>query len=92
MSHTIRDKKKLLGRVRRVQGQLAAVERMLTDEADPYETLQLVASCRGALNGLMFQIIEGHVMLHVVDPARKPSPGQLEAANQLVEVIRSYLK
>lgn len=92
MSHTVRDKGKLLGRVRRVQGQLAAVERMLSEEADPYETLQLVASCRGALNGLMFQIIEGHLMLHVVDPSRKPSAGQIEAANQLVDVIKSYLK
>ena len=92
MSHTVRDKKKLLGRVRRVQGQLAAVERMLTDEADPYKTLQLVASCRGALNGLMFQIIEGHLMLHVVDPARKPSASQVEAAHQLADVIKSYLK
>lgn len=92
MSHTIQDKKRLLGRVHRIQGQLSAIERMLTDEEDPHETLQLVASCRGALNGLMFEIIEGHVRHHVVDLAKRQTPQQSEAVEQLVAVIRSYLK
>ena len=65
---------------------------MLTEEEDPHETLQLVASCRGALNGLMFQIIEGHIRHHVVDPENPPKPDQAEAVAQLVDVIRSYLK
>lgn len=92
MSHTIRDKKKLLGRVHRIQGQLSAVERALSEEQDPYETLQLVASSRGALNGLMFEIIEGHIRHHVVDSERKLKREQTEAIDQLIEVVRSYLK
>jgi len=92
VSHTIKDKKRLLGRVHRIQGQLSAIERMLTDEEDPHETLQLVASCRGALNGLMFEIIEGHVRYHAVDPSKRQTPQQTEAVEQLVAVIRSYLK
>ena len=92
MSHTIRDKKKLLGRVHRIQGQLSAIERSLTEELDPHETLQLVASCRGALNGLMFEIIEGHIQLHIVDSKHRPKREQAEAIEQLIEVVRSYLK
>lgn len=92
MSHTVRNKKKLLSRVHRIQGQLSAIERKLTEEEDPHETLQLVASCRGALNGLMFEIIEGHIRLHVVDSNSRPQPDQAEAVEQLVEVIRSYFK
>ncbi|GMV99158.1 MAG: hypothetical protein AMXMBFR84_02970 [Candidatus Hydrogenedentota bacterium] len=92
MSHTIRDKKKLLGRVHRIQGQLSAIERALTEEQDPYETLQLVASSRGALNGLMFEIIEGHIRHHVVDPGQRLKRDQAAAVEQLIEVVRSYLK
>lgn len=92
MSHTIRDKKKLLGRVHRIQGQLGAIERALTEERDPCETLQLVVSSRGALNGLMFEIIEGHIRHHVVDSGRRLKRDQAEAVEQLVEVVRSYFK
>ena len=92
MSHTIRDKKKLLNRVHRIQGQLSAIERTLHEELDPYETLQLVASSRGALNGLMFEIIQGHIRHHVVDSARTLKREQAEAIEQLIEVVRAYLK
>jgi len=92
MSHTIRDKAKLLHRVRRIRGQLEAVERGLIDETDCYALLQTVAAARGALNGLMAQIIEGHIRLHVLDPDRPATPDQREAAEQLVDVIKSYLR
>ena len=92
MSHTVRDKKKLLHRVRRIQGQMAAVERALDQERDCYEILQTVAACRGAIGGLMAQIIEGHVRLHVIDPRRKPNSEQTRAAEELIDVVKSYLK
>ena len=53
MSHTIKDKKKLLSRIRRIKGQSEAIERALEGDSDCEDILQLVASCRGALNGLM---------------------------------------
>lgn len=92
MSHTIRDKKKLLSRVHRIQGQLAAIERRLTEESEPYGTLQIAAACRGALNALIFQIIEGHVRHHIIDPDENPTGDQALAAQQLIDVIQSYLK
>ena len=54
--------------------------------------LQTIAATRGALNGLMAQILEGHVREHVIDPGRKPTQVQLEAADELLEVVKAYLK
>ena len=92
MSHTLRDKEKLLQRVRRIRGQLAAVERALEqEEKDCFKILQTVAASRGALNGLMAAIIEGHIELHVINPKQKPTQEQERAAHELIEVVRAFL-
>ncbi|MBB5316647.1 metal/formaldehyde-sensitive transcriptional repressor [Tunturibacter empetritectus] len=91
MSHTTKDKKKLLSRIRRIKGQSEAIERALEGEGECEEILQLVASCRGALNGLMAELIEGHLRFHVLDPSQNTSPSQLEAADELMAVVKRYL-
>jgi DNA-binding FrmR family transcriptional regulator len=91
MSHTIKDKKKLLSRIRRIKGQSEAIERALEGDSECEEVLQLVASCRGALNGLMAELIEGHLRFHVLDPDQKTNPSQLEAADELMAVVKRYL-
>jgi DNA-binding FrmR family transcriptional regulator len=50
----------------------------------------LVASCRGALNGLMAELIEGHLRYHVLDPAQKTRPAQQAAADDLIAVVKRY--
>ena len=90
MSHTTKDKKKLLSRIRRIKGQADAIERALSGEGECEEILQLVASCRGALNGLMAELIEGHVRFHVLPPEQKALPSQLEAAGELISVVKRY--
>lgn len=94
MSHTIRDKRKLINRVRRICGQMEGVERLLLkeDDQDCFAILQAVASCRGAMNGLMSEIIEGHIREHILDPESSPSKEQTQAANELIDVVRTYLK
>ena len=92
MSHLIRDKKKLLNRVRRIRGQLNAIERDLEEERDCTSTLQTIAACRGAMNGLMAQVLEGHIRFHVVDPDKKPTSEQARATQELIDVIRTYLR
>ncbi len=91
MAHTTKDKKKLLSRIRRIKGQTEAIERALESEVECDEILQLVASCRGALNGLMAELIEGHLRFHVLDPRQKARPSQLEAADELMAVVKRYL-
>jgi DNA-binding FrmR family transcriptional regulator len=92
MAHTIRDKKKLLNRVRRIRGQIDAVEKALEREEECSPILQTIAACRGAINGLMAEIIEGHIRLHVVDPDRDPTSEQARATQELIDVVKSYLK
>lgn len=90
--HTIREKKKLVARVRRIRGQLEAVERSLEEERPCSETLQTVAAARGALNGLVAELIEEHVRFHVLDPSKRASAKQRDAADELLEVVRAYLR
>jgi FrmR/RcnR family transcriptional regulator, repressor of frmRAB operon len=92
MAHTIAEKSKLLNRVRRVRGQIEAVERALVEEKGCAEVLHLVVAARGAMNSLMAEIIEDHVRMHVVDPARERDPARAQGAEQLIEVIQAYLK
>ncbi len=92
MAHLVRDKKKLLNRVRRIRGQLNAIERDLEEERDCADTLQQIAACRGAIDGLMAQVMEGHIRHHVIDPERTPTSEQTAAAEELIDVIRTYLR
>jgi len=92
VAHTVRDKKKLLNRVRRIRGQLEAVERALEAEASCSNTLQLIAGARGAINGLMAEVMEDHIREHVIDPARERNPKRVEGAMELIDVIRGYMK
>ena len=92
MAHTIKEKTKLLARVRRIKGQVEAVERALEAELGCGDVLQLVASVRGAVNGLTVELIEDHIVHHVVDPHREPDEGRARGASELIDVIRTYLK
>jgi len=66
MAHTIQNKKKLLARLNRIRGQINAIEKALNEERDCGEILLTLASCRGAMNALMAEILEGHVRLHLL--------------------------
>lgn len=92
MGHTTKDKDKLLARVRRIRGQVEAVERALDVEAGCAEVLQLVASIRGAVNGLTAELIEDHIRFHVVDPAREPDAEKARGAEELIGVVRTYFR
>lgn len=92
MSHTIREKAKLLARVRRIRGQVEAVERALEAEVGCADVLQLVASIRGAVKGLAAELVEDHIRWHVVDPAREPDPKRAKGAEELLDIVRTYLK
>ncbi len=81
-----------MNRVRRSRRPDPRVERALEGDGDCVTLLQTIAATRGALNGLMAQILEGHVREHVIDPGRKPTQAQPEAAVELVGVVKAYLK
>jgi DNA-binding FrmR family transcriptional regulator len=91
MAHVIREKKKMLDRVRRIRGQMEAVERALESDAECSQILHTIAACQGAINGLMAEMIEGHIRFHVVDPGKNPNSPQAQAAEELIDIIRKYV-
>jgi FrmR/RcnR family transcriptional regulator, repressor of frmRAB operon len=92
MTHTIRHKAKLLARVRRIRGQVEAIERALDDEAGCEKVMHLISAARGAMNSLMAEVVEDHVRTHLVDAGRHPGALNGQAADALVDVVRSYLR
>lgn len=92
MTHTIRDKQKLLARVRRIKGQVEAIERALVAESECEEVLHLIAGARGAMAGLMAEVVEDHVREHLVDTKTHPDALNADAVEQLLEVVRTYMK
>ena len=90
--HTVREKKKLISRIRRIRGQLEAVERAVEEEKGCFEVLQTVAAARGAMNGLVAEIVEDHVRFHVLVPDAKTTAKQARAAEELIDVVRAYVK
>jgi DNA-binding FrmR family transcriptional regulator len=92
MTHTVREKTKLLARVRRIRGQVEAIERALQAEIGCADVLQVIASVRGAVDSLMAEVMEDHIRFHVVDPAREPDSARAKGAEELIDFVRTYLK
>jgi len=69
-----------------------AIEKAVLEDQDCVATLQTLVACQGALKALMGEIIEDHVRSHVVDKKDKPTSKQAQAAEELIDVIKSYLK
>lgn len=92
MTHTVREQQKLLARVRRLRGQIEAIERALEGQAECEQVMHLIAGARGAMAGLMAEVVEDHVRTHLVDTATHPDALNTEAVEQLLEVVRTYLK
>ena len=92
MTHTIREEASLLARVRRIRGQVEAVERALETEAECGKIMHLLASTRAAMAGLMAEVVEDHVRTHLVDPESNPAALDQDAVDQLLAIVRTYLK
>lgn len=90
MAHTRESKGKLLARARRIRGQVEAIEKALDSEQECADVLQLIAATRGAINGLINEVVEGHIRHHVLSP--KAAAAEREAAEELIAIVRSYFK
>ena len=92
MTHTTREKAKLLVRVRRIRGQVDALERALESEQGCTAVLQQIAAVRGAINGLMAEVLEDHIQTHLAGDSAQRSDEQRKAAEDLIDVVRTYFK
>ena len=87
MSHISREKLDLVNRTKKVIGQLESVLRGLNNDDSCAEVLQRLAAARGAINSLMAELMEDHIRNHM--PRNKSSE---EAADDVIQIVRSYLK
>ena len=85
-----RAKLKLRQRVRRLRGQLDAVERLVASSEDCNGQLMLLAAIRGGVNGLMAEVLETHIRFHLTDGAKEKIAPEL--AEDLIDLVRAYLK
>lgn len=91
MAHLKAQKKKLLARVDRLQGQLRGLRRSIDEDEPCGEVLHTLAAFRGAINGLMLELLEDHIRHHVVEPD-EDGHGPEEGAEELIVALRKYLK
>jgi len=89
--HSPEEKKKVLARVRRIRGQCDGLERALEAGADCGPVLQQIAAIRGAVNGLMSEVLESHLREQFGHPATDPVDRQARV-DEMTGLIRSYLK
>ncbi len=89
MSHD-REKIKMLQRLRKLRGQLDAVERSLVADEECGGQLMLLAAVRGGVNGLMGEILETHIRFHLTDGSKEQIAPEL--GEDLIDLVRAYLK
>ena len=90
MAHLSQQKSKLKARLKRVRGQIDAVERALENEVECSNILQLVAAARGGMSALMAELMTDHLIHHVLEPEQGEDPR--EGADELIDVFRTYLR
>jgi FrmR/RcnR family transcriptional regulator, repressor of frmRAB operon len=86
-----KEKRKLLIRLRRIRGQIDAVERRIQEDASCAAILQQATACRGALDGFIAEVVEDHILEHMIDPSLPRDDPRAQAAEELVEIVHSYL-
>jgi FrmR/RcnR family transcriptional regulator, repressor of frmRAB operon len=92
MGHVAREKEKLRLRLRRIRGQVEAIERAVGADEECADVLRQATSCRGALDGFIAEVIEDHIREHMIDPKSARDDPKMLAAEELVEIVHQYLK
>jgi len=92
MSHTTNQKHKLILRAKRIQGQVEALVRVLEEGRDCSDILQLISAARGAMNSLMAELLKDHVWRQVLDGEHERTSQQITAANEVIAMVKSYLR
>ena len=91
MARIKKDKVKLLNRLKRLRGQIEAIERAVEADRECARVLQQATACRGALEGFIGEVIEDHIRDHMDDPDAPRDDPRVQAAEELVAIVHSYL-
>lgn len=91
MAHLDKSKSPLLNRVRRIQGQLASIHATIEAGSECSAVLQQVAAVRGAISGLMNELLAEQIREHV--GATDISDRERAAAvDELLPLLRSFVR
>jgi DNA-binding FrmR family transcriptional regulator len=85
-----RERVKLINRAKRIRGQMESVERSLTEARACTDVLMLLAAVRGGIDGLMAEVLEDHIRLHLIGPKAKALTPEL--GEELIDLVRAYMK
>jgi len=91
-AHRHLDQTKLVARINRILGQLNSASSDIKEQQECRKILQTLAACRGAVDSLMVEILEGHIEHHVVPEKTKWGKKNRDATTELVDILRTYLK
>ncbi|MGJ7902825.1 formaldehyde-responsive transcriptional repressor FrmR [Lysobacter sp. 1R34A] len=91
MPHSPAEKKRVLARVRRIKGQTEALERALEQGSECAAVLQQIAAIRGAINGLMSEVLESHIR-EELGQAASSQKHRSTSIDEVAALVRSYLK
>ena len=90
MSHISRNRSKLLGRIRRISGQVTALEHAVANETDCAKLLVQIAAVRGAVQGLMIEVLDDHLREHLA--AEEDRDQRTDEVSAVVGFLRSYFR
>lgn len=91
MGHVLTSADELIVRVRKIAGQVNSIEKALACDAPCATVLHRVAAVRGAVNGLIDEVIAAHVQAHVANP-QLTDRQRAQGTEELLAVIRRYSK
>ena len=91
MGHVAQEKQKLLNRLKRIRGQVEAIERAVESDGECTRVLQQATACRGAMDGFIAEVIEDHIREHMIDPEAAADDTRRFAAEELITIVHSYL-
>lgn len=92
MSHVAAEKQKLLNRLKRLRGQVDALERAVDADVECSRVLQQATACRGALEGFIAEVIEDHIREHMVEPGLAFDDPRMQATEELVAIVKAYMR
>jgi DNA-binding FrmR family transcriptional regulator len=88
--HSERDKDALIKNLRKIEGQIRGVQKMIEDDRYCVDILVQLAAIRSATQRIGFKLLEGHTRGCVAKAVQ--SDGGEEHINELMEVIRIFTK
>lgn len=90
MSQCNESKQDILVRLRRIEGQVKGIQKMVESEKGCLDILVQVAAVRSAINKVGGMVLENHSKKCVLQASQKDDDG--ESLNELVDIILKFIK